>query len=280
MQECLLEGEEPVGPEKKSSRESVAQTWLVALLVALVCSTVVSSTVYLLRPIQLGYQLLDRNRAVVVAAGLAGPDAGDREVVTRFVELDSPVIDLDEAEFAEDVDGRTYDHWNTTDRHYVAHPIPADRDDAGLGVRPRLVPVFVRRGDGAIARLVLPVHGRGMWSTLYGYVALAADLNTVERLVIHRHGETPGIGDRIEDPAWLGAWRGKRLYDADGQLAIRVLRGRRPGSVHEIDLISGASVTSTAVGNMVRYWMGEDAYGPWLRRLRSDAVAMQELLEE
>lgn len=280
MHERLLEAKGPVVPEKKSSRESVARTVLVAFLVALVCSTVVSSAVYLLRPMQLGYQLLDRNRAVVVAAGLTNAEAGDREVVARFVDLVPRVIDLDAGRPAAGIDGRTYDHWDTTDRHYVAHPIPAAADEAGLGVRPRLVPVFVRLDDDAIDRLVLPVHGRGMWSTLYGYVALGADLNTVERLVIHRHGETPGIGDRIEDPAWLGAWRGKRVYDADGELAIRVLRGRRPGSVHEIDLISGASVTSAAVGNMVRYWMGEDAYGPWLRRLRSDAGVVQELLEE
>jgi Na+-transporting NADH:ubiquinone oxidoreductase subunit C len=227
MQECLIEGEELARPDGKSSRESVAQTLLVALLVALVCSTVVSSAVYLLRPMQLGYQLLDRNRAVVVAAGLADPDAADREVVARFVELESRVIDLDAVEPAADVDGRTYDHWDTADARYVAHPIPAAMDEAGLRVRPRLVPVFVRRDDGAIARLVLPVHGRGMWSTLHGYVAVGPDLNTVERLVI-----------------------------------------------------SGASVTSAAVGNMVRYWMGEDAYGPWLRRLRNDAGIVRDLLNE
>lgn len=110
--------------------------------------------------------------------------------------------------------------------------------------------VYLARNEVGVERWVVPFSGRGMWSTIDGFVALDADLEAIAALAIERHGETAGIGDRIEDPEWLDAWRGKRLHDAEGRLAITVVAGA--DAAYEVDLITGASITCEAVGTIVR----------------------------
>lgn len=224
----------------------------VAAGVALFCSAMVSAAVFILRPMQHAFESLERNRAVLEAGGVSPDDEmSDRQVVANFLDLEARVVDLDTAWFAAGFDARTYDHWG-------------QQDDAAVGER-RHVPVyFVRKGDG-FARIVLPVDGRGMWSTIYGYIALDADLNTITGVTFHRHSETPGIGDRIQDRAWLDSWQGKRIRDADGNLAFRVTKNA--AGPFEVDVVSGASVTTGATGKIVRDWLGVEGYGPFLENL-------------
>jgi Na+-transporting NADH:ubiquinone oxidoreductase subunit C len=215
----------------------------------------VSSAVYILRPIQQGYASLERNRAILtVADRLPAGEVSDREIVRRFIDLEAHVVDITTGNYATNLDARSFDHWET------------DVDPASPGYRRTLAPVYLVRKDGLLERLVLPVHGRGMWSVIYGYVALDADLSTIADVVFFLHGETPGIGDRIQDPAWLANWRGKRIYDESGEPRFRVVKGAQ-GPL-EVDLISGASVTSSATGDLVRHWFGDDGYRLFLDRLR------------
>jgi Na+-transporting NADH:ubiquinone oxidoreductase subunit C len=127
--------------------------------------------------------------------------------------------------------------------------------------------VYLVHGSGGLERIVLPVHGKGMWSTIYAYIVLQSDLLTVAAIAIHGHGETPGIGDRIQDPGWLASWQGKRLYDATGQVRIQVTKDTSIEAEYRIDAISGATVTSESVGELVRFWMGPEGYQPLLQRL-------------
>jgi Na+-transporting NADH:ubiquinone oxidoreductase subunit C len=238
------------------SREPVARTLAIAVLVALVCSAMVSLAIYWLRPLQAAHQLVERNRALVVVAGLVQSGAPDDAVTEAFFRLDARVWDRQTGEFTGLLDGRTYDHWAQTDA-------AAQADQ-----RARYVPVYLVAGQAT--RLVVPVHGKGMWSTIYGYVGLAADFNTVTGVTFHRHGETPGIGDRIQDAQWLESWHGKRVFDAGGVVRIAVSSDAKVAEIHRVDLISGASVTAGKVGELVGEWMGADGYGPLLKRFMND----------
>ena len=238
-----------------SSTESLPRTLLIAVGVALFCSAMVSSAVYVLRPIQTAYALLERNRAIVAVAFGPG-ERSDAAVVQAFLNLDARVLDLDNGRFVPALDGRSFDHWQEAP------------GEAQPPTETRLVPVYFVKEDGVGPRIVLPVDGRGMWSTIYGYVALQADLSTVADVRFHRHGETPGIGDRIQNPAWLALWRGKQIYDVSGAPQIRVARSDAADGAHHVDLISGASVTSESVGRFVNEWFGDNGYGPWLAQLR------------
>lgn len=255
-----------------AKRESVAKTLAVAAGVALFCSLLVSATVYWLRPIQLAYRSLDEDRAIVIAAGLATPeqDLADGEIVSRYLRLEPRLVDLDTGEFAE-VDAataRNYAFRSAADDPLQSRAIADELDLARLGRRPRLMPVYVLRDGEALQRLVLPVFGRGMWSMIYGFVSLESDLTTIAGIYFHEHGETPGIGDRIEDPAWTSSWAGKRVYADDGAVVLRVGGGAAPRDRERVDAITGATITVQGVDGLIRYWFGGDGYGPFLTRLR------------
>ena len=243
--------------------ESVPRTLLIAVAVALFCSAMVSTAVYVLRPIQGAYALLERNRTIVMVAGAfdAESEPADAEVVSAFLELDARVLDLDSMRFVPTLNAHGFDHWQES----VEEPVDVEAQGAQES---RWVPVYFTGQTGDRAHLVVPVHGQGMWSTIYGYVALADDLNTVVAVRFHRHGETPGIGDRIQDSGWQGLWRGKEIYDAEGMQHIRVAAAGAADPSHRVDVISGASITSEAVGRFVNEWFGEAGYGPWLAALR------------
>ena len=247
--------------------ETPVRTLLVATGIALGCAIMVSTAVYFLRPMQLAYANLERNRTIVEAAGLAPRDSGlsDRAVVSRFVELQVRVVDLETGQFTEDVDAQLYDQRAASNDPTMSVAIPESLDLAGLGRRARYAPVYLATEGGRIDRIVLPIHGQGMWSTIYGYLALQSDLNTVADVRIIEHGETAGIGDRIQDPAWQAEWVGTRIHDDAGELRFQVMRNADPS--FGVDVISGATVTAEAVGNMVRYWLGEHGYGPLLDNL-------------
>jgi len=128
-----------------------------------------------------------------------------------------------------------------------------------------------------LEKIILPVYGKGVWSTMYGFIALNNDLTTVEGFSFYEHGETPGLGGEVDNPAWRRSWVGKKAFDDRGKVAIEVLKGAvdplSPEAVHQIDGLSGASLTTRGVDKLVRYWLGEHGYGPYLGKLRREGKA-------
>lgn len=226
-------------------REPVWRTLLVAAGVAVFCSLMVSASVIYLRPVQAAWAELERNRVLLELAGYIAPaeDVPDRIVASRFRELEVVTLDL--------AAGRRVDE--TSGEHAAR--------------------VYVALRGGQPHRFVLPLSGQGMWAPIEAYLALEGDCSTVSGLAVFRHGETPGIGDRIEQPAWLASWAGLRALDADGRilLTVRGSGGLDPAQerAHTYDAITGATVTVTAVGRMVRHWLGDEGYGPFLARCRA-----------
>lgn len=253
--------------------ETLGRTLFVAASVALVCSLIASIAVTWLRPIQLAYESVERNRVVLVAAGLVPATAAfeDREIVARSLELEPALVDLEAGNLV-NADPRTvatYDYRAAADDPSASRAIEASADIAALGRRPLLMPVYFRYVDGALDRLVLPIYGSGMWSTIHAYIVLDSALTHVVGLHIAEHGETPGLGDRIEDPGWLAQWSGKRAVDGTGAPALTI--GAAPAGSEDtrIDGITGATVTVEALGAIVQYWLGDDGYGPFLTAQRA-----------
>lgn len=243
--------------------ESVVRTMLIAIGVALLCSAMVSTAVYVLRPLQAAYAALERNRAILNAAGLIPADDTDAAVVEAFLELDARGADLGTATFSTLVDGRVYDHWSPLSE-MPRLSVSKGAEGIGLTAVERYVPVYLMIEPDA-SRIVLPLHGQGMWSTIYAYLAMESDLRTVAALTVYRHGETPGIGDRIEDPKWLAMWQGKQLFDEDWQVRLEVGEDRGAPGAHQVDAITGATVTSEALVRIVRFWA--TVYAPLLRQM-------------
>lgn len=132
-------------------------------------------------------------------------------------------------------------------------------------------PVYLVMDGARVEQVILPVEGAGLWATMYGFLAVENNGNTVLGLQFYDHGETPGLGDKIDKPAWREKWQGKKLYGPDGEPRIEVIKGPAPdGSEYEIDGLAGATLTGRGVSNLVRYWIGDQGYGPYLKALSEE----------
>lgn len=255
------------------ARERPAKAVIVVLLTALVCSSLVSGAVVLLRPVQLNNQLLDRSRNIMALTGLLPADRAvdDEEMLELFKSLDARIVDIDSGEFSDAVDPNTFDMRRAVNDAELGTAVPAGQDTAQLGRRSRYAPVYLVWDGQQLDRLILPVRGAGMWSMIYGYIALQPDFTTIAGMTFYEQNETPGLGDQITHSRWLSQWSGKQLFDDQGTTRFNVSEGKvEPGAVHapfQVDGLTGATVTGNAVTDLVHYWFGPHGYKPFLDRL-------------
>ncbi len=255
--------------------ETATKTIIVALSVCIVCSILVSAAAVSLRSRQEENKALDRIRNILLAAGLP---VDDDNIKNLYQEKVSPVMinlntgmpvrdeTLNETLSMEGFDIRTA----ASDRVY-GRKVPADEDMAGIRRMPKYMVVYFIRVNGKTEKIVLPIYGKGLWSTMYGFMALGRDLKTVKGFTFYEHAETPGLGGEVDNPSWKKSWEGKQVFDMDGKITVSVIKGKtdlsRPESIYQIDGISGATLTSRGVHNLVRFWLGPNGYGPFLKRL-------------
>ncbi len=136
----------------------------------------------------------------------------------------------------------------------------------------RRYPVFISASGGRVKSYCIPIVGKGLWSTLYGYLALEADLNTVKGITFYKHGETPGLGGEIESASFRSNFTGKRILAADGTLmSLTVLKGKTAansqGIIHQVDGISGATLTTAGVNKLLKNCLL--IYEPYFRNVRA-----------
>jgi Na+-transporting NADH:ubiquinone oxidoreductase subunit C len=249
-------------------KERPSYVLLVATLVCVVCALLVSSAVVVLRPIQDRNALLARQRNVLEVAGLYRPG---EPIAAQFGHIEPHLVDLASGEYVEGGDPVRFDIAMAARDPKTSEPVPAEQDVAKIHRRPLQMPVFLVRGDAGIETVILPVHGYGLWSTMYAYVALDGRGEQVKGVTFYSHAETPGLGAEIDNPRWRDSWVGKRLFDADGRVAFDIAKGAAPAGATDfhVDALSGATLTSNGVENMIHYWLGEQGFGPYLARLRS-----------
>ena len=149
--------------------------------------------------------------------------------------------------------------------------LSSEEDIATLRRRENVSLVYIKSDGDRIDKLVLPVRGYGLWGTLFGYLALDSDLETVSGLGFYSHKETPGLGGEVDNPSWKELWPGVRLFDAEGRADVRLVKRRSTDSAmaaREVDALSGATFTTRGVQNLVNFWTGDLGFGPTLRKLK------------
>lgn len=268
------------GNKPPKNKESIQNIIVVSLLVCLACSVVISSAAVLLKPERLANKALDRNKNILEAAGLYNKerDGNSVDIDKLFESFEMRVVDLEEKRVltvleAQDagIDPASYDQRKASKDPALSKALSDEEDIASISRRARYSTIYLLREEGEISKVVLPVHGYGLWSTMYGFLALESDMNTVSGITFFEHGETAGLGGEVDNPDWKASWNGKEIYD-DGSVVLEVVKGSvnadSPKADHQIDGLSGATLTSRGVQNLVAYWMGDKGFGPILKDLK------------
>ncbi len=266
---------EAVAPAKSASpgvkRDGVGKTLGVALAVCFICSLVVSSAAVALRPLQEANKTLDMRRNILLAAGLL-TEGEQANVDELFKKIEPKVVDLASGQFITEVTPEEFDARKAAKDPQQSITLTAGDDIAGIKRRANYCIVYLLKDGDRLKRVVLPVHGKGLWSTMYGLLALDADLKTVRSFGFYEQAETPGLGGEVDNPSWKAQWNGKRAFDDDGTPDIRVIKGtvnpESPEAAHEVDGLAGATITGRGVEHLLRFWLGEEGYGPLLENLR------------
>lgn len=255
-----------------NKNDSFIRTLVVATAVCLVASVVVSAAAVYLKPIQQKNKQLDKQRNILAVAGI---EAKGSDIATKFEQLvDTRVVDLQTGQFTSAVDAKTYDQRKAAKDPAQNVTLTPEEDIAKIRRRAKYASVYLfKNDDGSVKSYVLPVHGYGLWSTMYGFIAINPDLKTVAGLNFYSDGETPGLGGEINNERWKAQWKGKIIYDDSGKPVIQVTKfgGLTPeNKAYTVDGLAGATLTTKGVDHLIRYWLSDAGFGTFIHQLKQN----------
>lgn len=262
------------------SVESTKKIIGVALGICIVCSILVSITAVSLKARQDKNKKLEKIRNILIAGDLLDKKSKIEETYKKFIQV--AIIDLEtgmplpKEKYTDDLNLESFDLKTVASDPDYSKNIPANQDLAGIKRMPKYMAVYYVKGNGNFSKIILPVYGKGLWSTLYGFMAIGKDLRTIEGFTFYEHGETPGLGGEVDNPNWKKSWKGKKAFDDDWNVIIEVIKGRVDQSSAEaknqVDGLSGSTLTTRGVNNLVNFWLGKNGYGPFFERLREEML--------
>ena len=250
----------------KFDKDSFSGTIIVVLVISLICSVMVAGSAVGLKPLQTEKKLLDKQRNILSVAGLLDKQTNVPEIYAERIE--PRIVDLATGEYVEGI--QNFDAKLAAKNPQQSIPIKPEDDTAGIQTRAKLAEVYlVKDENGKTSQIVLPIYGNGLWSVMYGFVALQPDGNTINGITYYDQGETPGLGGEIANPLWQQRFVGKKLYDEQNQLAIYIGKGASANATHGIDGLSGATMTTKGVQGSFEYWFSQNGFGPYLAKIKA-----------
>lgn len=254
-----------------ANQQTAKYTIAVTLIMCLVASVLVSASAVLLRPLQVANKTLDFKRNVLSIAGIYDPG---KTVDEQFAQIEVKLVDLETGRFSDAIaDLDRFDQTASAKKPDLSDQLSSEEDIAKIIRREKYAKVFMVKNGDEISKIILPVRGYGLWSTMFGFIALDKDLNTVEGFGFYDQKETPGLGGEVDNPKWKQLWIGKKIYSESGDVRLSVIKGfvdgATPDAEHKVDGLSGATLTSNGVSNLVKFWMGDKGYKPFLTNLKN-----------
>ena len=252
--------------------DSLEKTLAVALSLCFVCAVLVSFAAVALRPIQISNKAMDMKKNILEVAGLLNEDTDiHQEFASR---IEEKLVNFETGEYVDQMDVTAYDQRKAAKDPAQNVVLTKDQDIASIKIRAKIAKVYLVKENGKIQSIILPVHGYGLWSTMYGFLALDADGQTVQSINFYDQAETPGLGGEVVNPNWRALWKGKKLYGESGEPKLGLVKGvvdtGKPGSEYQVDGLAGATLTSVGVTNLVRYWMSNEGFAPYLEKIRTE----------
>ena len=247
--------------------DGIVKTVIVATALCFVCSMVVSFAAVNLKSIQEVNKAIDKQKNILQVAGVYHEGIDVNKTFSSFQPL---VVDLNSGKFTDKFDPLIFDDKKASQDPLLS--ISLENDPASIGRRTNYATIYLlKKDDGSLDKVILPIHGYGLWSTLYGFIALEDNLNDIFGLQFYQHAETPGLGAEVDNPKWKAQWKGKKLNNENGELMIQVAKTQKYKD-HHIDALAGATLTSNGVDNLVKFWMGKDGFKKFLNNLKNGAA--------
>jgi len=268
--------------------DSFEKTLAVAFALCLVGAVLVSGSAIALKPLQERNKSKDEKVNILQVAGLLSEGVNIDEA---FKTIEPRILDLATGEYVDNIDAKTFDQRKAAKDPALSVAIPADEDIANIKRKSKYAKIYLVKDADKVKAIILPVNGYGLWSTMYGFMALEGDGETVIGFNLYDQAETPGLGGEVVNPKWKALWKGKKVYNLArkevhesnlsekgqtiemGEVALGLVKTAvdpsKPGSEYQVDALAGATLTSRGVSNLIRYWMGRDGFGPYLARIQS-----------
>lgn len=234
--------------------------FIFAASVTITCSLLLASAANLLKSRQQENIQLDMRKNILASAGFMtdGQELTRQEILKLYDEnIKSKVLDLQ----GEEVPNRQADQVNPKKE-------------------PDLLPLYYSQQDGQITSYIMPISGKGLWSTIYGYLALEPDAITVMGITFYKHGETPGLGGEIEKDWFKNNFIGKKILDPEGNLvSVSVIKGKvaemipEKEAYHYVDGISGSTLTGKGLTQFLKADL--EQYEPFFKKVRTKAEMEQ-----
>jgi len=195
------------------------------------------------------------------------------DVSELFKSIDSKIVNLETGKFDFDINVLDYDEGSFSRNPETSIELSSDKDIALLKRRENFQTVYLHYENDDLNAIILPVRGYGLWGTMKGYLALRPDFKTIIGLEFFDHKETPGLGGEIDNPKWKAIWKGKEVFSNSGDVVISVIKGSvdksSNQSKYQVDGLSGATITSNGVTNLLSFWLGDMGYGPLIENIKS-----------
>ena len=255
--------------------DSILKTLTVSFTVCLFCSLVVSFAAVSLRDAQNLNKLNDQRIKILKTAAIYDPA---ESIESQFTRLTPKFVDFSNGLLLDEFEGLdlvTYDPVYFSKQAGFSSPIPPKLDIAVVKNKENIGKIYLLKDeDSQLEKIILPIRGYGLWGTLYGYIAIDKDLNTIRGLEFYEHKETPGLGAEVDNPKWKALWDGKKIYK-DGEIEIAVIKGKvdqtNKMADYQVDGLSGATLTSRGVTNMLAFWFSESGYRETLNKINYDS---------
>lgn len=244
-------------------RHSNLYTFVFITIVTIICAGLLSSAAYLLKEKQQTNVEVDMKKNILKAVKLLENEKMSQQEILKSYNTNiesfvvnnfGEIVELPEGISVEDVDPEKEDTKPENERLY---------------------PVYIKKSGADISAYCIPIIGKGLWSTMYGYLALEPDLNIILGITFYKQAETPGLGSEVGSESFQNKFIGKEIWDADDNLiAIIILKlepeSDSPNIKHEVAGISGATKTSEGVMNLLLKDLLK--YENYFRKVRKETV--------
>ena len=246
-----------------NNRDSVKNTFLVMSVLCIICSVLVSGAAVGLKSRQDANAALDLRKNILSVSGIDYVDGDIEQLFSNNIE--ARLVDLNTGSYVKKteyskMDATSFDLKKLNKKEEMTDL--KGNDPAGIGgMRENYAVVYLYPEK---QQLILPVRGKGLWSTLKGFISVSADDFTTRGITFYSHGETPGLGGEVDNPTWKAQWnQSKQTIDVDGQVILNVTKSGAAGP-NDIDGLAGATITTQGVDKLIKYWLGSEGFGVYL----------------